>query len=210
MVKKIFRYVGFAALLVFIGYHSVYFKKLDEVKNAAEVSKFDAVKFAANYYGSVVPLAEKSIGVNSLITNLRTDAGKTFETYSNALGIGNIRYFLVQGTGTIQSINENNVAVLVKDSGRENRVQIATEFVFGNAIRDASGLIKIEAFSSTTDLNNVSGEINKIIRTKVLPPFKDSVKAGEVIHFTGAIEMNKKFPNMDDIEVLPITLKREG
>ena len=53
---------------------------------------------------------------------------------------------------------------------------IATEFIFGNAVRDATGLININEFKNTMDFNNVSAELNRIIREKVLPQFKPVIK----------------------------------
>jgi predicted lipoprotein len=78
--------------------------------------------------------------------------------------------------------------------------------VYGNAVRDASGLIDINEFTNTTDLNNVSAEINNIIRKEVLPPFMAKMKKGDVISFYGAIELNKEHLKTDKIEIIPISL----
>lgn len=81
------------------------------------------------------------------------------------------------------------------------------EYVFGNALRDAPGLIKINDFTNTMDLNNIAAEVDKIIRTEVLPPFKSSVKKGDTITFAGAFELNQEHINLDKIEILPVALK---
>ena len=206
MTKKILKYILSGALLVFLCYNAVYFKKLDEVKKGTVVSKFNAVQYARNYYNKVVRVAEKSMEYNALLSLLKTDPDKAFAEHAHALGIGNIKYFLVTGKGIIKAINESSITVLVKSDSAESVANIATEYVFGNAIRDASGIIKLNEFSSTTDLNNVSAEINKIVRSEVLPPFIANAKAGQNISFTGAIELNKKFLNTTGIEILPISL----
>jgi len=206
MTKKIIKYILSAALLVFLCYNAVYFKKLDEVKKASTVSKFDAIKYARKYYNAVIPIAGKSIEYNKLLSLLTSNPEKTFADHSHALGIGNIKYFLVQGKGTIKSVNESSITVLIKTDSAEALVNIATEFVFGNAIRDASGIIKLNEFSSTSDLNNVSAEINKIIRDEVLPPFTAKAKPGDAITFSGAIELNKKNLNTEGIEVVPVAI----
>lgn len=206
MTKKILKYILSGALLVFLCYNAVYFKKLDEVKKGTVVSKFNAVQYARNYYNKVVRVAEKSMEYNALLSLLKTDPDKAFAEHAHALGIGNIKYFLVTGKGIIKAINESSITVLVKSDSAESVANIATEYVFGNAIRDASGIIKLNEFSSTTDLNNVSAEINKIVRSEVLPPFIANAKAGQNISFTGAIELNKKFLNTTGIEIVPVSL----
>ena len=113
----------------------------------------------------------------------------------------------MKGEGQIESINENDASVIIKSDSTSIGARIATEFVFGNAIRDASGLIDINEFNNTMDFNNVSAEINKIIRTEVLPPFKSTAKKGDMVQFVGAIELNQEHPDLENIEIIPVTLK---
>lgn len=204
---KTLKYIlGFVLLLV-VAYNSIYFKKLDEMK-ASAAKDFDAKAYARKYFNSkLIPALGNAIDLNKLITLLRQDKEKTFDQYSHALGIGNIRYFLVKGEGKIVSINENDVSIMLKADSSQKNVQIATEFVFGNAIRDASGSIDINEFRNTMDFNNVSAELNKIVRIEVLPQFKTSAKKGQSVQFSGAIECNRAHLNLEQIEVVPVSLK---
>jgi predicted lipoprotein len=208
MSRKVVKYLLFIIAILFIAYHSVYFKNLDEVKSVAASAKFDAAAYARNYLDKKLrPGLEKAIEINHLRRLLQNSPEQTFETYSNALGIGNIRFFLVKGLGVITDLDEDKATLLAKDDSSEQKVILATEFVFGNAIRDASGLININEFNNTMDFNNVSAEINRIIRNEVLPPFKNAVRKGDTIQFTGAIELNKIHLKLDNIEVIPIRLE---
>lgn len=185
-----------------VAYNSVYFKNLDEVKASKAAKGFDAGKYAQTFWDSqLMPALSTATDLDHLISMLSNDREKTFDTYSHALGIGNLRYFLVSGKGTVMSVEPDFVTVSLDANVK---IMLATEFIFGNAVRDASGLININEFVNTMDFNNVSAEINKIIREKVLPPFKNSVKNGDEIKFTGAIELNKEHPELNNIEVVPI------
>lgn len=205
---KALKYIISVVAIVIIAYNSVYFKKLDEVKAVKAAATFDASKYAQTFWNNkLLPNINRAIDLNQLTTMLSTDTTKTFETYSHALGIGNLRYFLVKGKGEITLINDDDIVVsLLGDTTTYIRT-IATEYVFGNAVRDATGLIDINEFSNTMDFNNVSAELNKIIREKVLPPFKSAVKKGNTIEFVGAIELNKEHLNLQKIEVVPIEIK---
>lgn len=209
--RKIFRYLLLPALLVLAGYNSVYFEKLDQ-RQTGETSGFDAESYARSYLNEELPPALKeAVGIRRLLDLLRTDQEAAFENYSHALGIGNIRFFLVKGEGVISAVQEDEVIVIAGQpasagSPEAGPVRIATEYVFGNAIRDASGLIRIDDFGNTAELNEVSGAINRIIREEVLPAFLSQAEKGKRVRFTGAVELNRKYPDLQQIEVIPITL----
>jgi predicted lipoprotein len=203
---KAAKYIILFVVIVVVAYNSVYFKKLDEVKASRNAAEFNAAQYAQAFWSTkLIPNLNKAIDITKLSAMLATDPAKTFDTYSHALGIGNLRYFLVKGKGMITSINEDDVSVLI-DSNTQS-ITLATEFIFGNAVRDASGLININEFNNTMDFNNVSAEINKIIREKVLPSFKSNAKKGNKIEFVGSIELNKEHLDLPHIEVVPIEIK---
>jgi len=205
MKAKAVKYIVAVVIIAVVAYNSVYFKKLDEVKAARSAKDFNADAYAQTFWSNkLIPNLNKAIDLNQLTALLSNDAEKTFNTYSHALGIGNLRYFLVKGKGTITSINEDDIAVSL-DSSKQS-ITVATEYIFGNAVRDATGLININEFNNTMDFNNVSAELNKIIRQKVLPPFKQKVKKGNIIEFTGAVELNKEHLDLSNIEVIPVRI----
>ncbi len=201
------KYIVAIIAVIVIAWNSVYFKKLDEVKASRSAKQFDAGAYAQTFWTTkLTPNLDKAIDIAQLISMLFNDPSKTFDTYSHALGIGNLRYFLVKGKGIVTSINEDDISVLVQVDTSRQPVIIATEYIFGNAVRDATGLININEFNNTMDFNNVSAELNKIIREKVLPPFKQKVKKGDNISFTGAVELNKEHLNISKIEVIPVEI----
>ena len=206
MQKKVIKYTISGLLLLFLAYKSVYFKKLDEVKIASAKS-FDATSYAQNFYRNrLLPRTDSAIEISSLLSLLKTVPDSTFKHYAHALDIGNIRYFLVRGEGTIASLDEDAVSLSLDKDSAKSKIKIATEFVYGNAIRDASGLINLNDFSNTADFNSVSEETNKIVRKEVVPAFKAKVQQGSRVKFSGAIELNQAHLNLDSIEVIPIQL----
>jgi predicted lipoprotein len=206
--KKIIKYLLTIVAIVIVAYNSIYFKKLDEVKASNFTGQFNAVSYTNKFWNKkLIPNLNKAIEVNQLMALLQTDKEKAFNTCSHALGIGNIRYFMIKGEGEVTGINENDITLLSTSDSARQAVKIATEYIFGNAVRDALGLMDINEFKNTMDFNNVSAEINKKIRTEVLPPFKTAVKKGSMVQFTGAIELNKEHLNLNDMEMIPVELK---
>lgn len=208
MIKKAIKYTLFSVWALVLLYNSVYFKNLGEVTADVLSRQFNAKSYATNFWeNELMPNLKSATEINYLVTQLKTEKEKTFDSYSNALGIGNIRYFLVKGTGKVESVNENGIDLITGEESSIQKVLIATEYIFGNAVRDASGLININEFSNTMDFNNISTEINEIIRAKVVPPFREQVNIGESVDFVGAIELNREHLNLDVIEVIPVRLE---
>lgn len=203
-MPKPIRYLLYVAVVALLAYNSVYIKKLDEVK--AGTAAFNAAGYAQDFWDKkLTPGLSKAVDLNALTTLLKTDQDKAFSEHSHALGVGNIRYFLVKGEGVVQDVKENEVTVEMSD----REVRIATEYIFGNAVRDASGAIDINAFTNSMDFNNVSAEINKLIREKVVPPFRSTVKQGDRVAFYGAIELNRAHLQVNDLEIIPVHLQIE-
>lgn len=198
---RLLKNILIVVVIIVVGWNSVYFAKLDEVRASKALKDFDAGKYAVEFWDKkLVPNLDKAVDIQELISLISTDEAKAFDTYSHALGIGNLRYFLVSGTASIDRI-DNDYIIL------NNNTRIATEYIFGNAVRDASGLIDINDFANTMDFNNVSAEINKIVREKVIPPFKAKIKNDNTVDFVGAIELNKEHLQLNNIEIIPIQLK---
>lgn len=204
MNKKL-KYGLWLMVLLFIAYNSVYFKKLDSMK-ASTAGNFNADAYAANYLNKMLPgISGKAVDVDRLLASLQSTPQKTFDTYSNALDIGTVRFFWVKGKGSISNMDDSYVYLLT-DSTHAN-IKIATEYVFGNAVRDASGLVHINDFASTADLNNISASVNKIIRQQILPPFKAKAKEGDRVEFSGAVELNSSHLDISNAEFIPVSLK---
>jgi predicted lipoprotein len=196
------------AVVLLVAYNSVYFKKLDEMKAAKD--GFDGAAYATRFWSEkLVPAMEKGVDLSTLLQQLQTNPESAFATHAHALGIGNIKYFPVKGVATVKMVKENEVVISLDAQPSGTELTIATEYIFGNAVRDASGQIDINAFTNTMDFNTVSAELNNMIRTKVVPPFKGQVKTGDRVHFTGAIELNQKYLNLNAIEIIPVSLSVE-
>lgn len=206
-MQKIIKYTLLLLAIALVGYKSIYIKKLSEVKKAAD-EKFDAVTYTKKLWEERLPAKlDSAVSLIALIGAIETNPADAFSKYSNAIAIGNYRYSLVKAIGTVAIVNEDDIILQVGHADSLMKIKMATEFVYGNAIRDASGLLDIKDFSNTTDLNNISEELNKTVRTVVLPAFKNQLKAGDKIEVTGAIEINKEHIRLNELELLPVRIK---
>ncbi|MGF1638850.1 MAG: DUF2291 family protein, partial [Cyclobacteriaceae bacterium] len=63
--------------------------------------------------------------------------------------------------------------------------------------------VDIGEFVNTMDFNQVSAELNSIVRKNVIPSLLASVKKGDSIAFSGAMELNREFFDLNDLEIIP-------
>ena len=207
-MNKIIKYVLIIAGGLFILYNSVYFKPLDKVKAEAAAKIFDPKTYSQDFWhNKLIPNLNQAVELNTLMDLLNSNPEEAFEAHSNALGIGNIRFFLVQAKAKVDTINEDHVVLVLE---KDRSANLATDYIFGNAIRDASGQIDINEFTNTMDFNNVSTEINQLVVKNVLPEFISEVQRDDIINFHGAIELNQEHLQFDQIEIIPIQISIEN
>ncbi|MCH5597801.1 DUF2291 domain-containing protein [Niabella ginsengisoli] len=174
---------------------------------ASKGEKFDAAAYVRSIWNDQLQKKlDSAIDISILRQSLQSGSDKAFDENTHALAIGNYRYALVKGIAVVDKVNQDDVTILI-ESQPNFKATLATEFVYGNALRDASGLIDLKAFPNTNDLNAVSEELNRMVRNKVVPSIKPLLKVGSKIEFTGAIELNKEHVRFDNIEIIPVRIK---
>jgi predicted lipoprotein len=206
-VNKYIKYGLLIAVIGLLGYKSLYFEKLSTRKNTVAAA-FDVPVFSKKLWEEKMPVKiDSAIDLSVLIATINKDGEAAINKYTNALAIGNYRYALVKLNATVADVKEDEVVLSVPNDDSTLTVNLATEFIYGNAVRDASGVVAVKDFPNTADLNGISEELNKIIRATVLPSFKATVKKGDKINAVAAMELNKAHIHWQGIELLPLRLQ---
>lgn len=202
-MKKSYLYLLLAVAVAFLGYNSVYFEKLSERQAEAEEA-FDYQAFADSLYYQGILKLESPIELTSLLEQVKANPDQAFEAYGNRLGIGNSAYFMVKYTSTIFEKNEGGIWLTTEERGG---VEVNTGYIFGNALRDASGLVKLTDFKTNAEFNQVSEALNALIRTAVMPPIVAQLEEGQQIEVIGAIKLSKKHLDSPDLVITPSHIK---
>lgn len=206
-MNKFVKYVLVVAVIGLVGYKSVYIKKLSEVKNSSG-EKFDAVSFSTKLWNEKMPAKmDSAVDLAILMNAVSKDKEAAFKHYSNALGIGNYRYALIKTKANVIAVNEDEIQLQLPIADSMMNAVLATEYIYGNAIRDASALVDVKDFPISSDLNSISEEMNKIVRTNLLPSFKTKIKKGDTLAIIAAIELNKAHLKWTGLELLPVRLQ---
>ena len=202
MRKYILKYLAafLAALLVI--YLSLDIHRLDSARARPAIEVFDVETYVEVLWEDHLPgRLEASVETTRLFRMLEENPDEAFEEYSNKLGISNTHYFFVEGGGLVESVGDESISVYL-DDGR--RVELETVFIFGNAIRDGSGIVNIDDFENMMDFNLVSVHLNRKVKREVADPLREQASEGIRIRFTGAAEINRLDMQIDPLKVIPL------
>ena len=203
---KILKYCSGILLLGILLYYSVYFQYLDKVRANAGLNIFDPQAYALNFWRNELPqVTGRAVDAGILLDLLQRDMSQAVEKYARTLGIASLHAYLVKGEGRIAEINENGLLITL-DGDTTGEVLLATLDIFGNAVRDASGLIDVSDFPSTMEFNTISVEINKIVRSYVVQPAIEHAAIGEKVQFVGATEVSEDDPAIHPLQLIPIEI----
>ncbi|MBP6619425.1 MAG: DUF2291 family protein, partial [Leadbetterella sp.] len=123
----------------------------------------------------------------------------------NRLGIGNSAYFMGNIEGEIITIDKSEIIVRSKNG---IKYHLDLVFIFGNAIRDASKLVKLTDYKKTSEFNALSEALNEIIREQKIPTETAELKTGDKINAKVAFKLGKKDSDLTKLTFLPITIRK--
>ncbi len=188
------RYIIYAvfllALLLLLG-SSMEFRRLETKRAEERAQRFDPTQYARDFWDDrlesvleTAPSAEQMIDLFNKDMQAAISKGRT-------LGQSRVHAYLLKGEGRIVSQDKYGLCVSVASPEATGEILICTgSYVSGNAVRDASGLVDVSAFSDTMKFNRISSEINKIVVQDVIKPFlEQGPQVGRVVHFVGAAEV---------------------
>ena len=204
-MKRPVKYILGILAVVLVLFFSLDLQKLDEHRAAQGTDSFDASDYALELWERQIPGAVSiAPELGSLVNMLGADPGGAFESMGRKLGISGTWYFLARGQGMVTSVEEEFLWIVVD---QRFRVQLATAFIFGNAIRDGSGVVDIDEFVNMTDFNNVSIALNRKVKEEVVPELKRLAGPGTILEFAGAFEMREDHVDVNSIRVIPVSFR---
>jgi predicted lipoprotein len=193
----------FAAILVV--YLSLDIQNLEKHMAASAPASFNIADYTAIFWNDSLPASIASAPqLSDLLKLLNENPESAFSKFGHKLGISKTYYFMAKGKGTIEKV-DSEFLVLALDGN--TKVKIATDFIFGNSVRDGSGKVNINEFLNMTDFNAVSVAINKLVKEKVVSRLRKSAEVGQYLEFAGAIEVGSENIDLSAIRIIPVSVK---
>jgi len=202
-MSKVISNIILVVVLGFALFNSFSIKPLDQIKKSKTDLEFDAASYANNFMSDKIETLP-AVNASDFLGDISNDLENYAAHNGKKLGISDEYHFIIEDKAIIVAIEEEYVEVALKDG---KKLGIATDFIFGNAIRDGSAMAQIGDYQNTMDFNSISVELNNIVRTTVVYPFKEKAQIGNTLYFKGAVTIDITEIHTNGIKVIPLIIK---
>ena len=166
---------------------------------------FNATRFAETFWTNQLPAAlDKTVKADVLLPAIQADAAATKKKFSRSVGLSEGYFYFVSGSGRVVAVSDDEVLVAVTDGVTNAEVALQAGLVFGNALRDGTGLLNSSDYPNSQDFNDISAALNHIVETRVQPKLREQAKVGGKISFTGCAEVADASTDLHPLKVIPI------
>lgn len=177
------------------------------LKTAAEkvAATFDATQFAEVFWtNQLLASLDKAVPTEKLLPAIQSDAAAAKKKFSRNVGLGENYFYFLRGEGKIISISDDEISLAVTENSTNAEIILGTGLVFGDAIRDGTGLLNASDYANSQDFNDISAALNHIVETRVLPKLREQAKVGAKISFVGCTEVDDESTDLKPLKVIPI------
>jgi len=166
---------------------------------------FNAVQFADVFWTDQLPPSlDKAVKVEVLLPAIQADRVAARKKYARSIGLGESYFYFVSGSGRVLSASDDEVSLAVTEGGTNAEVMLEAGLIFGNTLRDGTGLLSASDYPNSQDFNDISAELNHIVETRVLPKLHEQAKVGAKISFAGCAEVADEASDLSPLKVVPI------
>ena len=177
-----------------------------EQADAADADAFDPATFASEEFDDIAAgVTRDAIPLTELLAAL--EAGADEADYGNTSGASSAFAFPVTFEGVAGQLAAPVLPITVDGVPASVTVQVQVgPAITGTALRDVSGTISFNQFTNQLEYQEVSTELNSIVRDDVLAAFDAAAAQGKTVRVTGAyLRVNPALVSVVpvSIEVLP-------
>jgi predicted lipoprotein len=188
-------------------FHIVSLKRAETEKSAGT---FDAVKFTDDFWSEkLLKSFDQASDAKELLSAINNAPSVASKKYAHALSLGGGYFYYLRGEGRVLATNSDGVSLAINPGATNAEVVLATGLVFGNAVRDGTGLLNASDYSNLQDFNNISAELNKLVEVHVLPKLHTDVHIGATVKFVGCAEVDDETTDLYPLEVVPVQAEVE-
>lgn len=192
-----------AVVVALVIFPPVRFRPIESPNPGHAATAESPQRFALSFWEQTLTRREPSaVELADLWSALGQDPSVAMEKYGQRASVGARPVFLVRGEATVTSIDERGVWISLARKVEGNTVLLNGP-VFGNQVRDATGLINIADFDSF-EFNAISAELNRLVETNVQPELRRLAVVGAHLELFGAAEVDDASSERLILKIVPI------
>lgn len=182
-------------------FHIVPLKTATAEKAAAA---FNATQFAENFWtNQLLPSVDKTVKADVLLSAIQSNPTEAKKKFSHSVGLSDGYFYFVSGTGRVISTSEDEISLAITGSSTNAEISLQIGLLFGNTLRDGTGLLNASDYPNSQDFNDISAALNHIVEACVLPKLHE-VKTGAKISFAGCAEVDDESTDLKPLKIIPI------
>ena len=175
-----------------------------EQQGNSKSAEFEPIAFVEGFWNQqLLPSVSKAVEVSKLIAEIKQDRQAARDAHGRSLGLSDTYFYFLSGTGRVVSVEKNTVGLSIDDDSTQVQVLLETGLLFGNAVRDGTGLLDVNDFANSQEFNAISTEINRRIETDVLPELRRKATIGSTIRFAGCAQITNEETDLSPLRVVP-------
>jgi predicted lipoprotein len=185
-------------------------RSLKAVRAAQMSAQFNATDFVGQFWREkLLPATEKAADATQVIAAVAGDPAKVREQFGRTVGVSSSYFLFVRGVGRVVSASDDSIGLALKSEGDTAEIVVPLGLVFGNAVRDGTGLLDSSSYPNAQEFNDISAALNSMVETNVLPQLQQMAKVGKRIQFAGCVEVADEEADLKPLKLVPITVKPE-
>jgi predicted lipoprotein len=154
----------------------------------ATVAGFDPGVSAAQFLSQKLPATtSRATAAATLLPALQSDPAAAAKRFAHQVGIGGTAYYFVRGSGRVATVDTNQVIMEIEGASSAT-IALRLGPLFGNTVRDATGLLNVNDFPGLAEFNALAAELNRRVETDIFPRVRELAKVGQRLAFVGCAE----------------------
>jgi len=188
----------------------VHFHSLKKQEQAQTATVFNAKDFVATFWPqTLLPATANAADAAKVLDAINSDPKKVREQFGRTVGVSSSYFLFIRGSGRVVSVASDSIGLSMKPAGTDADIVVPIDFVFGNAVRDGTGLLDSSKYPNAQEFNDISAQLNDIVEKQVLPEFQRIAKVGGRVQFSGCAEVADESTDLKPMKLMPISVKAE-
>ncbi len=177
---------------------------LERAVKERAAAAFNPTEFAEKFWSErLLKSTDKAVKAEELLPAIKADAAGARKKFARTVGVSESYTYFVSGRGRVLAVSGDEISLAITAGATEVEVILQTGLLFGNAVRDGTGLLNVNDFPNSQDFNAISEALNQIIEKRVQPNLRERAKPGATVRFVGCVEVNDD-SDLKPLKVVPI------
>lgn len=185
-------------------------RSVKQVKAEIAGAQFNPTDFVAQFWNvKLLTAANHASDASAVLTVIGASPQKVKEQFGRTVGVSSSYFLFLRGSARVVTVDADSIGLSLKPQGNDVDISVPLGLVFGNAVRDGTGLLDSSSYPNAQEFNDISAALNHIVETQVLPEFQRVAKVGVKVQFVGCAEVADEDSDLKPLKLSPISVKVE-